>query len=186
MKSKIRKREPNPAYLTGVERFFGEDEVIVTKTDLKGHITYANRTFCHLAGYEPDEVLGQPHNIIRHPDMPRCVFKLLWDTLGAGQEIFAYVVNRSRNGDHYWVLAHATPSYDAAGRVTGYHSNRRCPDQNIVKTAIIPLYRQLLDIEKSHSDPKQGMAASLAAVVNLLQEKGLQYDEFFFSLLGQK
>jgi PAS domain S-box-containing protein len=68
---------------TGVERSFPEDEIIVSKTDMKGRITYANETFPNVAGYTEEEVLGQPHNIIRHPDMPRCVFKLLWDTLKA-------------------------------------------------------------------------------------------------------
>ncbi|MBT3307547.1 MAG: PAS domain S-box protein [Alphaproteobacteria bacterium] len=81
--------------LTGVERFFEDDEIIVSKTDLKGRVTYANRVFLRLAGYTEQEVLGQPHSIIRHPEMPRCVFKLLWDTLEDGKEIFAYVINRS-------------------------------------------------------------------------------------------
>ena len=74
---------------TGVERFFPEDEVIVSKTDVKGRITYANETFLNIAGYTEEEVLGQPHSMIRHPDMPRCVFKLLWDTIKARSEIFA-------------------------------------------------------------------------------------------------
>jgi PAS domain S-box-containing protein len=74
---------------SGVERTFGEDEIIVSKTDVKGRITYANQVFLRVAGYTERELLGQPHNIIRHPDMPRCVFKLLWDTLEAKREIFA-------------------------------------------------------------------------------------------------
>jgi len=101
--------------LTGVERFFDADEVIVSKTDLKGRITYANRVFQRVAGYGEAELMGAPHSIVRHPAMPRCVFKLLWDTLEAKQEIFAYVINRARNGDHYWVFAHVTPSFDAGG-----------------------------------------------------------------------
>ena len=99
-------------HLTGVERFFDKDEIIVSKTDLKGRMTYCNDVFLRIAGYTEQELLGQPHSIIRHPDMPRCVFKLLWDTIGAGKEIFAYVINRAKNGDHYWVLAHVTPSRD--------------------------------------------------------------------------
>src|SRR5690349_19372657 len=66
---------------TNVEVFFDKDDIIVSKTDLKGHITYANKTFCEIAGYTEREVVGQPHSIIRHPEMPRAVFKLLWDTL---------------------------------------------------------------------------------------------------------
>jgi PAS domain S-box-containing protein len=78
---------------TGRERTWGDEEIIVSKTDLKGIITYANRTFLNVAGYTEEEVLGKPHNMIRHPDMPRCVFKLLWDTIESGNEIFAYVKN---------------------------------------------------------------------------------------------
>ena len=78
----------NPS-LTGVERHFDDDEIIVSKTDLKGRITYGNRVFFRLAGYTEKECLGQPHSLIRHPEMPRCIFKLLWDTVEDKQEIFA-------------------------------------------------------------------------------------------------
>ena len=167
--------------LTGVERFFDAGEVIVSKTDLKGRITYANRVFQRIAGYSEDELLGAPHSIVRHPDMPRCVFKLLWDTLAAEKEIFAYVVNRARNGDHYWVFAHVTPSYDDQGRVVAYHSSRRVPERSAIDK-VVPLYRTLLDIEESHADRKQGMEAAFNTVVKLLTEKGIGYDEFVFSL----
>lgn len=167
--------------LTGVERFFDDDEVIVSKTDIPGRITYANRVFQRVAGYDERELTGAPHSIVRHPDMPRCVFKLLWDTLAAEQEIFAYVLNRARNGDHYWVFAHVTPSYDGAGKVIGYHSSRRVPDRRAVD-AVIPLYKTLRDIEAGHADRRQGMEASFAAVVDLLRTNGVSYDEFVFSL----
>ena len=167
--------------LTGVERFFSEQELIVSKTDPKGRITYANRTFRNLAGYTEEALIGKPHNLIRHPDMPRCVFKLLWDTVGAGRDIFAYVVNRAANGDHYWVFAHVTPSTDAEGRIVGYHSNRRVPRRAAIDT-VTPIYRQLQEIEGRHSDPKAAAAASLAAMSSLLQSKGLSYDQFIFAL----
>ena len=102
---------------TGKEVFFPAGELIVSKTDLKGRITYANSTFCHIAGYSEAELLGQPHSIIRHPDMPRAVFRLVWDTIAAGREIFGYVKNMARSGDHYWVFAHVTPSFDAQGNI---------------------------------------------------------------------
>lgn len=89
----------------------GDDEIIVSKTDLKGRITYANRVFLTIAGYTEQEVLGEPHSIIRHPDLPRCIFKLLWDTIQGGTEIFAYVINRCKNGDHYLVYAISGESY---------------------------------------------------------------------------
>ena len=167
--------------LTGVERFFDADEVIVSKTDLQGRITYANRVFQRVAGYTEVELMGAPHSVVRHPDMPRCVFKLLWDTLAAKQEIFAYVVNKAKNGDHYWVFAHVTPSYDVNGQLIGYHSSRRVPDRAAIDK-VVPLYRTLRDIENKNADRKQGMNDAFAAVVALLTEKGIGYDEFVFSL----
>lgn len=171
-----------PLTLTGVERSFGPDDIIVTKTDLKGHITYANRLFCTLAGYTEEQVLGAPHCIIRHPHMPRCVFKLLWDTIQQGQEIFAYVVNRSANGDHYWVFAHVTPCYGSGGKVEGYHSNRRVADRTVVTRTIMPLYETLRTVENQHDNPKDAAAAGVAALVDILNKKNLRYDEFVFSL----
>ncbi len=167
---------------TRVEQFFKDDEVIVSKTNLKGHLTYVNRTFMDISGYEEKDLIGKPHNLIRHPDMPRCVFKLLWDSLQNKKEIFAYVVNSCKNGDHYWVFAHVTPSFDKDGNVVGYHSNRRVPKRSVLDDVIIPLYKQLLDEEKSHSNAKDGMNSSYAMLTDLLKEKGLGYDEFIFSL----
>ena len=124
-----------PVRPTGVERTFGQDEIIVSKTDLKGRITYANRVFLQVAGYTEREVLGAPHSLIRHPDMPRSVFQLLWDTIQGGREVFAYVVNLAKNGDHYWVLAHVTPTFDDAGKIVGYHSMRRLPARRLKRRA---------------------------------------------------
>lgn len=166
---------------TGVERTFHEDEIIVSKTDLKGRITYANQVFLHIAGYTEKEVLGQPHNIIRHPDMPRCVFKLLWDTIEAKRETFAYVLNRGKNGDHYWVFAHVTPNFDAHQNIVGYHSMRRSPSPASV-TAIKPIYRMLLDEESKYANKKEGMKASTALLLTTLQSKKLEYDEFVFAV----
>jgi PAS domain S-box-containing protein len=168
-------------HLSGTERHFEPHEVIVSKTDLKGRITYANSVFKRISGYTEAELMGAPHSILRHPHMPRCVFKLLWDTIEAGKEIFAYVINRNKAGDHYWVFAHVTPSFDKSGAIIGYHSNRRVPRPEAVQQ-VIPLYKALLDIEESHQDRKAGMAASLDTVVSLLRDKGIGYDEFVFTL----
>lgn len=169
--------------LTGTERFFDDNEIIVSKTDLKGNMTYVNNVFLRLADYTERECLGQPHSKIRNPEMPRCIFNLLWDTIKTGNEIFAYVVNRSANGDHYWVLAHVTPSKDLQGNITGYHSNRRVPDRTILDNTIIPLYKSLLEEENKHADRKTGLAASMAMVTNLLAENGVEYDEFIAGLM---
>lgn len=116
---------------TGVERTFGVDEIIVSKTDPQGRITYANPVFLRVSAYSEDQLLGKPHSVVRHPDMPRILFKLLWDTIAAGQEIFAYINNLAADGAHYWVLAHVTPSHKD-GRLIGYHSNRRLPERAAV------------------------------------------------------
>lgn len=166
---------------TGRESPFGEDEIIVSKTDLKGRITYANDVFLRVSHYSARELLGQPHSIIRHPDMPRCVFKLLWDTIQGRGEIFAYVLNLAANGDHYWVFAHVTPSFDAAGNILGYHSNRRKPDAAQI-AKIAPIYRSLREEEDRAGDRKQGMQRSFESLTAHLQAQGIAYDEFVFSL----
>lgn len=167
--------------LTGVERTFPENDIIVSKTDTMGRITYANDVFLSISDYAEREVMGKPHSIIRHPDMPRCVFKLLWDTVGAGGEIFAYVVNRAKMGDHYWVLAHVTPTFGANGEILGYHSNRRVPNRQALPV-VKGLYVRLKAEEDRHSDRKAGMAASTAILLGLLKDKGISYGELIFSL----
>ncbi len=167
---------------TGREVFFGEDEIIVSKTDLQGKILYANDVFLRVAGYELKDVIGQPHNLIRHPDMPRAVFKLLWETISSGNEIFAYVVNATKNMDYYWVIAHVTPSYGANGEIVGYHSNRRVPERSAVVT-ITELYEKLLSIERENSDRRRGLQASTQYLLDVLEGSKCSYDEFVFSTL---
>ena len=158
------------------EKRFGSDEIVVSKTDLKGNITYGNELFIKLSGYQEHELLGAPHNLIRHPDMPAIVFKLLWDTLHSKNEIFAYVINLAKDGSFYWVFANVTPSFDAHGEVIGYHSVRRSPDPKKVDI-IKGVYAVLLDAEK-----KGGMSESLKIITNLLEEKGTTYEKFILSL----
>lgn len=167
--------------LTGREQLFGEDEIIVSKTDLQGRITYANRVFLRVAHMSEGEALGAPHNVIRHPHMPACVFQLLWEVIASGEEIFAYVLNRCVDGDHYWVLAHVTPTFDDDGEIIGYHSNRRCPRREAVD-AIAPLYARLLEIEQQASSRQAGIQAARAALETTLAETGVTYSQFVFSL----
>ncbi len=124
------------------ELTFREDQFIVSKTDLKGKITYGNALFINISGYEESDLLDQPHNILRHEEMPSIVFKLLWSRIKEGKEIFAYVKNKTKNGDYYWVLAHVTPSFDANRQITSYHSVRRKPSQKALDI-IKPLYTSL-------------------------------------------
>ena len=166
---------------TGVERRFAVDDVIVTKTDLQGRITYANQVFLDISGLSERQAIGAPHSIIRHPDVPRVIFKLLWDKISSREEIFAYVLNMASNGDHYWVFAHVTPTFSNDGAIVGYHSNRRVPEPKALK-AIIPLYAELTAIEERASNRAQGLVESVAAVTRHLQTKGMTYAEFVFSL----
>lgn len=168
--------------LPGQEVSFSPDDIIVSKTDPKGIITYTNSTFCEVAGYTERELLGKPHSIIRHESMPRCVFKLIWDYIETGREIFGYVVNKTKYNDYYWVLAHVTPSLDAHGQIVGFHSNRRVPDKTIVETIISPLYADLLAMENSFSNRKEGMMAAYKHLLGILQSKGIEYDEFILTL----
>lgn len=155
-------------------------DFIVSKTDLKGIITYANRIFLEFAQYSEEEMLGKPHNIIRHPDMPRAVFKLLWETVEKGNEIFAYVKNMAKDGSYYWVFANITPVRDESGKIVGYYFVRRKPEKKALD-AIIPLYRQLLAEEKRHEGQKQ-IEASMKMLNAILAEKGVSYEKFILSL----
>jgi len=167
---------------TGVERTFGVDELIVSKTDPKGRITYANELFVRMSGFTRHELLGAPHSIIRHPDMPRGVFKLLWDSLDAGREVFACVKNLSKNGDFYWVFAHVTPTLDASGSLVGHHSNRRCPDRSAI-AAIEPLYAAMLDEEARHARA-EAAAASFQLLARELRSRETSYEKLIFSITG--
>jgi PAS domain-containing protein len=137
--------------------------------------------FSQVCGYSEAELIGQPHSIVRHPDMPRCVFKLLWDTLEQGREIFAYVKNMTRHGDFYWVFAHVTPSYDSARRIVGYHSNRRVPERRVV-AALAPLYAELLAEESRHRNGKDALAAGYGRLTEFVTAKNVPYDQLVFSL----
>ena len=163
---------------------FSADEIIVSKTDLKGRITYANDVFCRVAEMSTSEALGKPHNIIRHPDMPRAIFKLLWDTLQSGKEIFAYVKNMSVTGKYYWVLAHVTPSYDRANNIIGYHSNRRSPNAAGIQN-VLPLYQKLQQEEARHSSPKEALERSFALLEEEIAASGKSYDEFIWGMVSE-
>lgn len=166
---------------TGREVSFATDEITVSKTDLHGRITYANDVFVRVSGYSERELLGAPHSILRHPAMPRSVFKLLWDTIGQGDEVFAYVLNLAKNGDAYWVFAHVTPSYDARGTHVGYHSNRRVPHGDAL-AKVKPLYEQVLKAEQAVSDRKASVDTGMAMLGGLLAQHGITYSQFVFSL----
>lgn len=157
-----------------------EHDFIVSKTDPKGRITYGNRIFIEFSGYAEKELLGAQHNIIRHPDMPRAVFQLLWDTISQGKEIFAYVKNMAKDGSFYWVYANVTADKDEQGNITGYFSVRRKPNPDAV-SAVSQLYAQMLAEEKKVG-PKQAIEAAGKILTDFLNDKGLSYEELIIAL----
>lgn len=162
------------------ERVMREDDFIVSKTDLKGRITYCNRIFIEFSGYDESALLDAQHNIVRHPDMPRGVFKFLWDTLEQKKECFAYVKNMSKNGDFYWVFANITPDLDAQGNAVGYFSVRRKASPKAIEV-VTGLYKAMLDAE-NRAGPKDACDASLALLGDVLKQKGVSYEQLILSL----
>ena len=158
------------------EHIVDVDAFLVSKTDTKGRITYCNEPFLKIVGGKQNELLGKPHNIIRHPDMPRIVFKLLWEYVKSKREIFAYVKNKSFDGGYYWVFANITASLDANKNIVGYYSVRRKPNPKAIEI-IEPIYKKLLELEKTG-----GMEASSKALFELLEQKHTTYDELVNNL----
>jgi PAS domain S-box-containing protein len=120
---------------------FPEGKLIVSRTDPEGIITHANQAFVDMSGYSREELIGQPHYILRHPDMPAVAFKGLWDTLERGEPWQGYVKNLRKDGAYYWVFATAIPNV-RDGKVVGYTSVRRKPSRTRVNECI-PLYAEL-------------------------------------------
>lgn len=157
-----------------------ESDFIVSKTDPTGRIIYGNEIFIEFSGYSEEELLGTQHNIIRHPDMPRGVFKFLWDTIATGKEVFAYVKNMAKDGSFYWVFANVTPDVDHSGKIIGYLSVRRAPRRAAINV-VEGLYKQMLEVERK-AGPKDACNASLNLLVSVLKDKGVTYDQLVLSL----
>jgi len=165
---------------TSKEHTLASDALIVTKTDLKGHITYANEGFLDISLLDEKNTLAQAHNIIRHPDMPKAVFRLLWDTLKKGDEFFGIIKNMSSDGGYYWVFANVTPSYDNSGKVIGYFSVRRAPNKKLIKI-MSNLYQEMLQAEKQQSNDKLAIEASSKVLTDFINEQGVSYNEYLIS-----
>lgn len=160
---------------TDKERIMREQDFIVSKTDLTGRIIYANEIFIEFSRYSEDELLGSQHNIVRHPDMPRVVFKLLWDYLEEDKEIFAFVKNMSKDGGFYWVFTHVAPIINKDKKKIGYTSVRRMPNPKAIPI-VSDVYKTMLQAEKQ-AGAKEAMAASGAVLGKLLEDKGISYEE---------
>lgn len=165
---------------TAVERRMREEDFIVSKTNPKGIITYCNPIFIEFSGYTEQELLGKQHNIIRHPDMPRAVFKFAWETIQARQEFFGYVKNMSKDGSYYWVFAHITPDLDPSGQLVGYTSVRRYPKPHAI-AAIAPLYQNMLNAEQA-AGTRDAIAAGTKILTDFIQQTGKTYEELVLTL----
>ncbi len=136
-------------FVTDVEVAFPQGRLIVSRTDLAGIITHANDAFVEMSAYTHEELIGAPHHILRHPDMPKLAFKGLWDDIASGKKWHGYVKNLRKDGAYYWVYATAVPNI-RNGVIVGYTSVRRKPSRTRINE-LVPVYRQWLDAEKGLS-----------------------------------
>ena len=155
-------------------------KIIVSQTDDKGRIIYVNKYFTEIAGYTESEVLGKPHNIIRHPDMPKAVFYLMWDRIQNGQNITALVKNLAKSGKYYWVMTDFEIKKDPRTGIITYIAYRRAPSDKAV-ASIEPIYQTLLEMEKIH-----GMEASIAHLQSFLEVRHTTYDKFIDRIIKQE
>ncbi len=165
---------------TGREIKFSSEKMLVSKTDARGVISYGNQNLMDISGYSDDDLLGTPHNILRHPDMPKAIFYLMWDSIKRGNNIMAVVKNLSKSGDHYWVTTDFDIQKNREGRIRNYIAFRQAASRDVIKT-IEPIYSKMLEIEKS-----EGMDASLKYIETFLAEKDISYNDFIEELARPK
>ncbi|WP_419811266.1 PAS domain-containing protein [Bacterioplanoides sp.] len=175
-------RTPNtidkPSF-TDSQVFVECDDLIVSKTDLDSRITYANKPFCYYSGFREKELLGQPQNIVRHPDMPRAIYYLMWEHLKQDQEFFGYIKNRRKDGGFYWTFASVAPVYEN-NQKTGYLSVRRCPGDSAI-AVVEPLYRKMIELEKTLQKEQQ-IPMTSAILWKAITKEFATYAEFALSL----
>jgi PAS domain S-box-containing protein len=162
------------------ERKLNSSDFIVSKTDKKGIITYANPSLLKITEYTMDELIGENHNIIRHPDMPRALYKHVWDEIQEGRHVYAYIKNLTKDGSFYWVFAYIVPDYNDKGDVIGYHSERRAPNLKALPD-IVNLYNNMKQIEVN-----SGVDDALAYMNELVSSKADSYTKYVFKLQNQE
>ncbi|WP_245586374.1 PAS domain-containing protein [Olivibacter sitiensis] len=155
-------------------------KTIMSKTDQYGTIEYANDVFIDVCGYEDYELMGQPHNIIRHPDMPKVIFKVLWENLKEGNNFHAIVKNLAKSGRYYWVMTDFEVTRNTDGEITNYIGRRKAVPTEIIDKHIAPLYKRLLQIEQTTS-----VDASEKYLIGFLEEQGNTYVGFIQSILEE-
>ncbi len=136
-------------FITPMDKEVSWDKTIelVSKTDQNGTIKYCNENFVNISGYEEHELVGQPHNIIRHPDMPKVIFKILWDNISNGKDFHAVVKNMAKSGRYYWVITQFEIIKNSNGVITGFIGRRKSVSENVART-FDKLYVKLKRIEE--------------------------------------
>ncbi len=153
-------------------------QVIMSKTNAFGIIEYANEVFVDVSGYEDYELMGQPHNIIRHPDMPKVIFKVLWENLKQGKNFHAIVKNLAKSGRYYWVITDFEIARDENDAIVNYFGRRQSVPQEVISLHIEPLYKKLLQIEAA-----SGVEFSEKYLIGFLEEKKRSYVEYIKELI---
>lgn len=153
-------------------------QVIMSKTNAFGIIEYANEVFVDVSGYEDYELMGQPHNIIRHPDMPKVIFKVLWENLKQGKNFHAIVKNLAKSGRYYWVITDFEIARDENDAIVNYFGRRQSVPQEVISLHIEPLYKKLLQIEAA-----SGVDFSEKYLIGFLEEKKRSYVEYIKELI---
>ncbi len=152
---------------------------IVSKTDTKGIIEYGNDYFVEISGYTEEELIGKPHSIVRHPDMPRIAFKLMWDRIKEGKNFIAVVKNLAKDGSYYWVVTDFEPKVDSiTNEIISHTAFRKAAPQKAIDT-MTPIYAKLLELEK-----EGGMEASEKYLRDFLAQNNTTYDDFINKLVG--
>ena len=166
---------------TGVEIKVDPQKLIVSKTDMRGKIIYANDYFSEVSGYKQSELINSPHSILRHPSMPKAVFYLMWQHLKSGRNIMAVVKNMTKYGNHYWVTTDFDIKRNSITNKPEYYIAFRQAAPRHVVNEMEKIYSKLLEIEYKH-----GMEASILYFEDFLEEKGMNYDQFIEELAKPK
>lgn len=155
-------------------------KTLISETDVKGTITNVNDVFCAVAHYSASELIGQPHNLIRHPDMPKLIFKLLWDNLKVGNNFVGVIKNLAKTGEYYWVVTDFEMRRDAMGNITHYIGRRKSVPEAAINNYLAPFYESLLKMEKIG-----GVELSSRFFKNYLTKQGKDYIDFVISIMSE-
>ena len=159
---------------------WNKSQVVISETDVYGRITNVNDVFCNVCGYSPEAMIGQPHSVIRHPDMPKLVFKLLWDNLKVGNNFIGVIKNLAKSGEYYWVITDFEMRRDATGNITHYIARRKSVPKAVIENYVAPLYETLLKLEKVG-----GMELSSRFFKNYLAKQGKDYIDFIIDVMNE-